>query len=129
MFLRLGTTDEFYNITLERPANDAKGYDVLFVNVRLCRARAKALPWLLAVLSSPPQCWLHQSEGWQHPSMPLASPAHAQAAAKGNFTARMCHSCDPNCKTVPMVVGGRCTIGACVPWPEARAVWLQLPAV
>lgn len=65
MFLRLGTTDEFYNITLERPASDDKGYDVLFVN----------------------------------------------AAAKGNFTARMCHSCEPNCKTVPMVVGGRCTIG------------------
>lgn len=33
MFLRLGVTDEFYNITLERPPGDTKGYDALFVNV------------------------------------------------------------------------------------------------
>lgn len=44
---------------------------------------------------------------------PLAHPlCLRQAALKGNFTSRLGHSCDPNCKTVPMVAGGRVTIGA-----------------
>lgn len=33
-FLRLGTSDEFYNVAMERPPADERGYDVLFVNVR-----------------------------------------------------------------------------------------------
>lgn len=32
-YLRMGATDEFFNIALERPPKDVKGYDVLFVNV------------------------------------------------------------------------------------------------
>ena len=34
-----------------------------------------------------------------------------QAVDKGNFTSRLSHSCDPNCKTMPVVAGGRLTIG------------------
>jgi hypothetical protein len=63
--MRLGASDEFFNISLERPHGDSGGYDVLFVN----------------------------------------------AASKGNFSARLSHSCDPNCRTVPMAAGGRLTIG------------------
>jgi hypothetical protein len=32
--MRLGASDEFFNISLERPHGDSGGYDVLFVNVR-----------------------------------------------------------------------------------------------
>ncbi|PSC71151.1 SET domain [Micractinium conductrix] len=79
-YLRMGATDEFFNIALERPPKDVKGYDVLFVN----------------------------------------------AALKGNFTSRLGHSCDPNCKTVPMVAGGRVTIGVWTTRPVAPGEELTL---
>ena len=37
--------------------------------------------------------------------------ACAQASQKGNFTARLAHSCVPSCKAVTMIAGGRLLIG------------------
>lgn len=49
-----------------------------------------------------------------------------QAATRGNFTARLCHSCEPNCKRVPMVVGGRLTLGVWTVRPIAAGEELTL---
>ena len=55
---------DFFNITLERPKEDAGGYDTLFV----------------------------------------------EAAHRCTFASRLSHSCDPNCHTVNVSVGGKLTI-------------------
>ncbi|KAI3436022.1 hypothetical protein D9Q98_002079 [Chlorella vulgaris] len=78
--VRLGASDEFFNIALERPPHDGKGFDILFVN----------------------------------------------AAAKGNFTSRLCHSCEPNCKTMSVVAGGRITVGVFTTRPVAAGEELTL---
>lgn len=115
--LRLGTSDEFYNVVVQRPPADPRGYDVFFVNVR----PGRRCSWLPAAAAQHSACTQLAARAAllcvmapplpPPPPWPLCAPL--QAAAKGNFTARLCHSCDPNCRTVPMVVGGRITIGKC----------------
>jgi len=36
---------------------------------------------------------------------------HLQAAKKSNFVSRLGHSCDPNCRNITVVAGGRLTLG------------------
>lgn len=62
---RMGASSEYYNIVLERPKTDPRGYDVMYVD----------------------------------------------AVQKGNFVSRLSHSCNPNCRSVTVIVGGRLTVG------------------
>eukprot|EP00668_Euglena_longa_P031445 GGOE01040647.1.p1 GENE.GGOE01040647.1~~GGOE01040647.1.p1 ORF type:complete len:963 (+),score=216.69 GGOE01040647.1:35-2923(+) len=55
---------DFYNVCLERPKEDSRGYDIVFV----------------------------------------------EAARRSSFASRLCHSCDPNCHTIVMSVGGQLTL-------------------
>ena len=100
MFLRLGTTDEFYNITLERPASDDKGYDVLFVNVRRPGVRSAILaplpPLPTPALKPPSFCCQLRSSNYpaatadcmcRLPPKGTSRPACATAASP---TARPC---------------------------------------
>lgn len=55
--LRLGASDEFFNIAMERPAADVHGFDVMFVNVRqegCCTCRAVSLCRRLPAPAPPP---------------------------------------------------------------------------
>lgn len=43
-----------------------------------------------------------------------------QASQKGNFTARLAHSCVPSCKAVTLIAGGRLVIGIYTTRPIAE---------
>eukprot|EP00210_Caulerpa_lentillifera_P005634 g5387.t1 len=58
-----GYLPDFYNIQIERPRDDAKGYGLIFV----------------------------------------------EAANRGNFASRLCHSCQPNCRMLSLSAEGRIT--------------------
>lgn len=51
---------------------------------------------------------------------------HVDASQKGNFTARMAHSCMPTCKAITIVAGGRLVVGIYTTRPVAEGEELTL---
>ncbi|KAL4458700.1 hypothetical protein ABPG75_013565 [Micractinium tetrahymenae] len=138
--MRLGTSAEFYNAVVERPARDAGGYDVLFVNASrdafprhgFVHLLPCAMPFAVSCAGSCP-CSLcaHMQRQLLCPPLLHALPPTAlrpclQAAHKGNFTSRLSHSCNPNCRVVPMVAGGHITLGVWTTQPVAAGEELTL---
>ena len=109
--IKKGSNDElpdFYNIVLERPKDDAAGYDVLFVDAASKVSHADLLPVLHAGCSPllcnlPGSCTRVRHCHWT---------VHRTNAAclQGGFASRMSHSCTPNCHAVVMAAAGKLTI-------------------
>lgn len=109
---RMGNMPELYSTALERPKQDLLGFDVLYVDVRahaslsasaMCHCRH--LPRLSS--SDQPQPHPQPPPLTRNAPIPFFFP---QAQHRGNLTARMSHSCAPNCKIVNCIVGGRITL-------------------
>jgi hypothetical protein len=122
-----GLADMHY-VQLERPAADAAGYDVLFIEVRRSQRRRPAplpggrAPYRRSLAKAGAQkAGSHFSGGrfkkacrggWKAAVASISAllGARAQAASKGALASRMCHSCSPNCRAVPLLVGGRLAV-------------------